>query len=66
MGPIGQNKSFRYDKSRLIAQKERFDAQNRRIGALTGILLEDTNIKISKKDGISRNRMPSPDMWEMQ
>lgn len=49
-----------------LVQPEKFDAQGRRIGPLTGILLEDTNIKISKRGGLSRARMPSPDMWEMK
>lgn len=38
----------------------------RRIGGLTGVLLDDSKIKIGKRGGVSRNRMPSPDMWEMK
>ena len=46
--------------------KVKYDDQNRRIGSITGILLDDTNIKISRRGGLTRNRMPSPDMWEMK
>lgn len=50
-----------------LEQTECFDAQGRRIGPITGILLDDSNVKISRRTGgLSRNRMPSPDMWELK
>ena len=46
----------------------KIDGQGRKIGTITGILLEDTQIKISKKGGLvgRGKRMASPDMWEMK
>lgn len=63
---VSQQEDGRNLLKRSIAQAETLDAQGRRIGALTGVLLDDSHIKVRKGAGITRNRMPSPDMWELK
>ena len=67
-GELKTNTNGRSLLKKTLEQPHVFDAQGRRIGALTGILLEDSGIKINKKSGITARpkRMPSPDMWEMK
>lgn len=43
----------------------KFDELGRRIGPITGILLDDTHTRITKKHQLKRaDREPSPDLWE--
>lgn len=49
----------------------KLDSQGRKVGPITGILLEDTNVKINKRSGLETTgkrmpRMNSPDMWELK
>mmetsp|Transcript_34694 Transcript_34694/g.53199 ORF Transcript_34694/g.53199 Transcript_34694/m.53199 type:complete len:170 (-) Transcript_34694:2318-2827(-) len=49
----------------------KLDPHGRKIGVITGVLLEDSDVKIGKGDGLQalNKRMPrlsSPDMWEMK
>jgi hypothetical protein len=51
---------------RSLEQAECLDAQGRRIGALTGVLLEDSKVRVTRHGVSRRDRLSSPDMWEMK
>ena len=43
------------------------DSQGRRVGLITGILIDDTNIKVNRRGGVARvENANAPDMWEMK
>jgi len=66
-GEVSARQDGRHLLKRSLEQAECFDAQGRKVGALTGVLLEDSGVKVSRRGGVSRmNRMSSPDMWEMK
>ena len=61
----------RMSLSKVKRDQVKYDDQGRKIGALTGILLEESTFKMSKKDGLQAlkprgPRLKSPDMWEMK
>ena len=51
-----------------LALPPKFDSLGRKIGALTGVLLEDSGIKINKHkgQGIQLANMSEQEMWEMK